>query len=327
MKFMKWSTEASPARGEPVSRRDSAHRLSSGETRLTPQGCGRAKTGSTAGGGEAVMVWNPCAKGWAAAELAVDRMAFNRTMPTAEIKPNIPLACEVKMNRAPQPANVCLAKSMMRTVRPMGLWALALAGACALGGVLPGVQGTAQAYLEPSIVPTSWDLNFTSDKPRAIAVEDISGETRWYWYITYKVTNHTGEERLFVPEVQIATDQGDLIRAGQNVPSSVFFAIKEKLGNKLLESPNQVVGKLLQGEDFARESVVIWPAFKHDIDQLSVFVTGLSGESGMVKNPLTHEDVIVRKTRMLTYRFPGDDLSTPPRQQAVLDVDSEWIMR
>lgn len=234
-------------------------------------------------------------------------------------------ACPLPGSRQPGPRTTRLATGRLRQAA-LAMVAVA-AMAIGIGGLMHRGASIAQAYPEPSIVPVSWQLDFTSEKPRAIAVRDLSGQLRWYWYITYKVTNHSGEDRLFVPEVQIATDQGDLVRAGQDVPTAVFFAIKEKLGNTLLESPNQVVGKILQGDDYARESVAVWPAFSHDIDELSIFVTGLSGESTTVKNPMTQEEVIVRKTRMLTYRVPGDDMNTPPAQQAITPADSQWIMR
>jgi hypothetical protein len=205
-------------------------------------------------------------------------------------------------------------------------WRLAvLSTVLAMASLIPAHR--AQAYAEPSIVPQSWDLTFTHSVPRPIAVRDTAGDLQWYWYITYKVVNNTSEDRLFVPEVEISTDEGDLIRSGQNVPTAVFFAIKEKERNTLLESPNQVVGRLLQGNDHARESVIIWPAFKHNISQLTLFIAGLSGETSAIKNPLTDEPVTVRKSLMIEFSTPGDTVSYTPDKQTILPVDQQWIMR
>lgn len=213
---------------------------------------------------------------------------------------------------------------MSRTTQPFWMIMPLLALMLLLGLALPQ---TSQAYPEPSIVPRSWDLKVTWEKPRSIAVKDIQGRYQWYWYMTYKVVNNTGQDRLFVPEVEIATDQGDLVRSNQHVPSAVFFAIKEKLGNSLLQSPNQVVGKLLQGDDFARESVVIWPVFDHGISQVSVFFAGLSGETGAIENPQTGEKVLVRKVLMINYSLPGDTMVTPKGQQTINEDSHRWIMR
>ena len=51
--------------------------------------------------------------------------------------------------------------------------------------------------------------------------------------------------------------------------------------------------------------MAIWPAFDHDVDRVTVFVAGLSGETQSVKNPVTNEEVSVRKTLMIEYGFPG----------------------
>jgi len=205
-------------------------------------------------------------------------------------------------------------------------WRLAvLSTVLAMVSLVPA--SSTQAYAEPAIVPQSWDLTFTHNTPRPIAVRDAAGDIKWYWYMTYKVVNNTNEDRLFVPEVEIATDEGDLIRSGQNVPTAVFFAIKEKERNTLLESPNQVVGRLLQGNDHARESVIVWPAFKHNINQLIIFVAGLSGETSSVANPLTNEPVTVRKSLMIEFKTPGDNVRYTPDKHTIIPVDQQWIMR
>jgi hypothetical protein len=180
------------------------------------------------------------------------------------------------------------------------------------------------AYPEPSAASRSWQLDFTHSAPRPIAVSTPQG-TKWFWYMTYKVVNNSGSEQVFVPEVSIATDQGDIIEAGKNVPTSVFPAVKRKANVRLLESPVQVMGQILQGEDNARESVIIWPAFDHDVDEVKVFVTGLSGETQAVVNPVTKDEVTTRKTLMISYRLPGTGGSI--QTQPVLGGEEEWVMR
>ena len=56
----------------------------------------------------------------------------------------------------------------------------------------------------------------------------------------------TDEDLLFIPEITVANDTGDIINAGENVPPTVFPAIKKRLGNPLLLSPVEVVGKQLR---------------------------------------------------------------------------------
>jgi hypothetical protein len=183
----------------------------------------------------------------------------------------------------------------------------------------------ALAYPEPAIVTRAWQFDFTYQKPAALAVRDVEGDYRWYWYLPYKVVNNTGQEEQFVPEITIATDAGDLLTAGSGVPASVFDAVKAKLGNDLLESPIAILGRLLQGEDYAKESVAIWPAPSHDVDQIRIFVSGLSGETTRIPNPLTGESVLLRKTLMIEFTLPGNPAT--PQDQPVIPSSEAWIMR
>ena len=190
---------------------------------------------------------------------------------------------------------------------------------------IPASTPTAQAYPEPSIVQREWQLEFEHDLPQPIAVRDTLGVVRWYWYITYKVTNNSGQERLFIPELTIATAEGDIVRAGKGVPALVFARIKDRTDNRLMESPAQIVGKILIGEDNARESIIVWPAFEHDVSAVTVFVGGLSGEATEVQNPITGSTVLLNKTLMLDFEFPGNPQT--PQFQTVKPTGREWVMR
>ena len=183
----------------------------------------------------------------------------------------------------------------------------------------------ALAYPEPAIVSPSWSLDIQIQKPDAISIEDVDGTIRWFWYMPYKVVNNTSEDLLFIPEITIANDLGQIINAGQNVPPTVFPAIKKRMGNPLLMSPVEVVGKLLQGDDFAREGVAIWPAAAGDVDAFTVFIAGLNGETQNVTNPLSGESVLVRRTLMLEYKSPGN--FQRPQEQQIIEAGRKEVMR
>lgn len=199
--------------------------------------------------------------------------------------------------------------------------ALALSAAAVM--TVPPAQ-RAYGFAEPSSAPQSWQFDFSHGKPAVIAVKTVDG-VKWFWYLTYKVENNTGDDRLFIPEIVMSTDEGDIVTAGKNVPAGVYDAIKQRLGNKLLDSPIRVVGRLLQGADNARESVAIWPAFDHDIDQMSIFISGIGGESEIIKNPLTGDSVTVVKTLMARYSLPGTGGRL--QDQAVVTRGETWVMR
>jgi len=184
---------------------------------------------------------------------------------------------------------------------------------------------SAQAFPRPNILQRDWQYQFTYQRPKPISVRNTQGVVEWYWYMPYKVVNVTGEERLFIPSITIATEEGDIITAGKGVPAIVFVKIKAELGNTLLQSPAQVVGKFLTGEDFAKESVAIWPAFGHDISRMSIFIGGISGETHEEHDPVSGDKVLMNKTLMINFEFPGKPAS--PQQQAVMSRGDQWIVR
>ena len=161
--------------------------------------------------------------------------------------------------------------------------------------------------------------------PRPIAVTGLGGSVRWFWYMTYKVTNNTGEERLFIPEITIYTDTGVLIPADRDVPAAAFEAIKSRVENPLLENPAQIIGKILQGPDHAKEGVAIWPQFDGDVDHVTVFFSGISGETQAIQHPITKERVVLRKTLMIDYSLPGTTKDI--QQQPVVPQGETWVMR
>lgn len=184
----------------------------------------------------------------------------------------------------------------------------------------------AAEHPEPTVVNPSWALDIEIGRPGAVALRSASG-TRYYYYLPYKVTNRTGEEQLFIPEIGIANDQGDLVTAGRGVPPQVFELVKRELNNRLLVAPIEAVGQLLQGEDYAKESVAIWPAWypDEDVDAFRVFFGGWTGDSQQIENPLTGEPVFVRRTLMLEYEVPGTGV-TPDREK-IERVGKREIMR
>ena len=197
--------------------------------------------------------------------------------------------------------------------------------ALALAAFIIAAPAGSMAFPEPSIVPRAWQLDFEVKKPQKIAFRDASGNLQWYWYIVYKVTNKTGEELMFIPEIEIAMDNGELIHAGRGVPAIIFDRIKAQERNQLLESPVHVVGRLLLGEDHAKESVIVWPVPPGDINEVRIFVAGLSGETQLVDSIASDGKILFRKSLMMTYSAEGNPMMT--RDRTLTKRDEQWIMR
>jgi hypothetical protein len=120
------------------------------------------------------------------------------------------------------------------------------------------------------------------------------------------------------------TDTGQILTSGKNVDSSIFNKIKELYRNPLLEDPFQVFGKILQGEDNAKDGVMIFTGVDPDARLFRFAISGLSGETSETENPLTHEKVILHKTLIVEYEIPGEAIGIDPHPQL---KSKKWVMR
>lgn len=179
---------------------------------------------------------------------------------------------------------------------------------------------------QPNLAPTSWELEFEHDKPKVISVR-LPGQDdiQHYWYMTYTVTNRTGEDQYFVPEFTMVTDAGDILQANRRIAPPVVKTIQNYEGNPLLERPSEIVGRLLQGPDNARDGMAVWRMPEHNVRNVRVFIAGLSGEIHVVEDPETGEEHTLRKTLMVEYKLPGS--GEHMRLKEFLEEDSEWVVR
>jgi hypothetical protein len=191
----------------------------------------------------------------------------------------------------------------------------------------------AEAYPTPSPYPKSWELDFTHSMPKRIVVE-IPGSAvpQAYWYITYNVVNKTDHEQMFLPDFELLTRDGQVIRSDNNIPEKVFQAIKLRERIKYLQSFPAVTGVIRIGDDEAKDGVAIWPEPDPRMDKFSVFIQGLSGETviltddqGKIEKDSDGKPIILRKTLQLDYQIRSDGMYNPG--QGVIDVDHKWIMR
>jgi hypothetical protein len=194
-----------------------------------------------------------------------------------------------------------------------------------------GSAGVFAAAPEPSPVPRRWQLELDFTDLRVMTVETDEGPQP-YFYLTYTVTNDSGEDILFAPRWELATDEGDLLRSGRHVPLSVTQHILEVLENPYLESQVEISGPLLQGEGNARDGLVVWPVTDADPDLIQVFGAGFSGETATVEvpDPKTRQTkrVVLRKTFEVDYVVNGElnlDSATPLTRAGT--GRSRWIMR
>jgi len=204
---------------------------------------------------------------------------------------------------------------------------------------------------EPSPNPVSWEFKFQFTDPQRIEVFlPDRGQTRTYWYMLYTVTNPGDRTQHFFPLFQLVTDDLQVIDTDLGISPLVFAAIRERhaLTHRYLISPTEVIGDLKTGDDNAKESVAIWRQIDLNVDNFKIYVTGLSGESRFVRNPVydpdqpettqvtgddgrTSEVVVnpkfftLRKTLEIRYTLPG----SPERRYLAnaRRTGLRWVMR
>lgn len=208
------------------------------------------------------------------------------------------------------------------------------------GGLAPIAPG--EPPPKPSVIPVSWELDFSFETPRMITLK-LPGEQRVqrYWYMLYKITNRTDKDQIFVPDFLLYTDTGQILRGGERIPAAVFQEIQKLHNNPLLVDIAAITGRILQGEDNARESAAIWRDFDPQARAFDVFVGGLSGERARVTLPapvrvlvaqegggkveVTQAELLLAKTLLLSYSLPGEAAARDRTEPELLR--REWVMR
>lgn len=197
----------------------------------------------------------------------------------------------------------------------------------------------------PSPVEVSWQFKF--DFISTPIRVNVGGQT--YWYIIYRVTNPGPQPRHFFPLCYVVTEDLKVVATEIGIPPPVFQEIHRRHRNTYRElmSPNQVIGELKGGEDYARESVAIWRNVDLSTNNFAVYVAGLSGETQLVRNPAYDSKAAsqpagsrtgnpvagdanpkfftVRKTLEIRYSLPGST-----QGQGVVEpvrVETRWVMR
>lgn len=193
-----------------------------------------------------------------------------------------------------------------------------------------GISAAASAFApEPDPISRKWQLEITPGPLRMASVELKDHSVHRYFYLTYKVTNLTNSDVLFAPSFEMATDDGEVLRSGRDVPSEASKKIMSDLGNSELADQISIVGTLLQGEENAKEGIVIWPANDLMLNEISIFGSGFSGETKTIqiqdKDAKSH-DVTLRKTLSLRYSVVGD-IANMSSGEEMQPAENRWIMR
>lgn len=184
-----------------------------------------------------------------------------------------------------------------------GALLLAISGACALFNPVTAEAAT------PTPTPEEWQLAIRPG-PLRIYEDPTTGER--YWYFVYRVTNRTTADRMFAPRIEMFTDKGEIIRSGSGIDSDVSRRLRGHLSDPLLEDENKIIGDIKLGREHAKDGLVIWLVTDENlldedsVNQVAIFVGGLSNQSKQIEHPVTGDPVRMRRTLRLDYFIPGN---------------------
>lgn len=195
-------------------------------------------------------------------------------------------------------------------------------GVAALG--LIAVAPMAALAPEPDPVPKRWELQVETSDLRIITI-DVAGGPKKFFYMTFKVTNNSGQDQLFAPSFQLSDGDGNVVRSGREVPAAVTQKLLTEAQNPFIQDQIGVIGELQQGAENAKDGLVIWPAGSLNPSKLTVYAAGFSGETKTVASPDGKDKFILRKTLRMEFHAPGD-LSGVAAQSFEV-TERGWIMR
>ena len=171
------------------------------------------------------------------------------------------------------------------------------------------------AYPKATDRPNRWQLTFETSGLRFYRDQRTD---QGYWVLVYEVTNETDKDQHWVPSFTLVTDHGEMLDGGHNVPRRIQTTILDTFGDPLLEMQSEVSGALLRGKENASRGLVVWKAGNENVRALQVFVSGVSGDTAKVKNPLTGDEIILHRDLQLSWIVPGalvGDLSPLPSRE------------
>lgn len=183
-----------------------------------------------------------------------------------------------------------------------------------------------------------WDLEFTFKPMRMIEADVPDGNGRLQrkliWYLVYRVKNLGAEPVEFRPWFVLESADGKKRYPDRLIPVAVpSIQRREDSRRKLLNSV-EIAGPIPSSADGIDRSVwgiATWEDIDPRIDQLALYVSGLSSAYRWQDDPGTGKRDFVHKTLKINFWRPSDEyyeheseirLGTPDGK-----VDYEWIYR
>jgi hypothetical protein len=198
--------------------------------------------------------------------------------------------------------------------------------------VRKGVASFNVQMVDASLLPRDkegiWVLDFAF-KPVRMRTLDLPGKGRRpIHYLYYRVVNHTGEPRMFVPQFTLITDTGQRLEDAV-IPQAVpIIRAREDASIPLLGAVD-IIGSIplstKEGIDDAVFGVAVWDGVDPKADRFSIYVRGLSDGHQLVTPPDGGKPVVRYKTLRIDFIRRGDERNLNEREIQLNEPPYEWI--
>ena len=163
-----------------------------------------------------------------------------------------------------------------------------------------------------------WTLGFKHKGFMNILVDAPQGPVAHY-YVSYRVTNTTGQELTIIPQGKIVTETGQTLFAAP-APKAAY-AICERHGRAMLDIDRMAAEKIPAGE--SRWGLYIFTSLDDKADHLDVYLYGLSNAY-----KYTDEDNrtgLLRKVYHMKVARPGDADNRHLDKAKIVEEGWVWI--
>jgi hypothetical protein len=195
-----------------------------------------------------------------------------------------------------------------------------------------GPGGFNVQMVDASLLPRDkegiWVLDFAFKSVRLRTIELPGKGRRVIHYLYYRVINHTGKPRMFVPQFSLVTDTGQRVEDAV-IPQAVPIIQAREDASVRLQGAVSVMGIIptsnKEGVDDAVYGVAVWDNVDPKADRFSIFVRGLSDGYQLVEPPDGSKPVVRYKTLRIDFIRRGDHRDLDEKEIILNEPPYEWV--
>jgi hypothetical protein len=173
-----------------------------------------------------------------------------------------------------------------------------------------------------------WVLDFAY-KPLRIQTVEIPGKgRRAVHYLYYKIVNHTGAPRPFLPQFIMVNERGQKFEDAV-IPEAIPIIQNREDPTFALRGAVDIMGTIppstKQGVDDAVFGVAVWDQWDPTSDRFSIYVRGLSDGYKEITPPDGGKPIVRYKTLRLDYIRRGDERDISESEIEPSDPPYDWV--